>query len=38
MKKYKEIEGEKTYIKNNKLKIKKIKEIYEKNGAKCQYE
>lgn len=38
MKKYKEIEGEKSYIKNNKLKIKKLKEIYEKNGAKCQYE
>lgn len=38
MKKYLEIEGEKSYIKHNKLKVAKLKEIYEKNGAKCQYE
>ena len=38
MKKYLEIEGKKTYIKHNKLKVTKLKEIYEKNGAKCQYE
>ena len=37
MKKYLEIEGEKTYIKHNKLKVDLLKEIYEKNGAKCQY-
>lgn len=37
MKKYLQIEGDKSYIKNNKLKVKKIKEIYEKNGATCKY-
>lgn len=37
MKKYLQIEGEKSYIKNNKLKVKKIKEIYENNGATCKY-
>lgn len=37
MKKYLEIEGDKTYIKNNKLKVSILKEIYEKNGAKCHY-
>lgn len=37
MKKYNQIEGEKSYIKNNKLNVDKMKEIYEKNGATCKY-
>lgn len=37
MKKYLQIEGEKTYIKNNKLKIDEIKKIYERNGATCKF-
>lgn len=37
MNKYLKIEGEKTYIKNKKLKIDSIRKIYEKNGAKCTY-
>ena len=37
MKDYLSIEGEKTYIKNNKVKIKELKKIYEKNGAICTY-
>ena len=37
MKKYKKQEGEKVYIKNNKVIVKKLKEIYEKNGATGKY-
>lgn len=37
MKKYLQIEGEKTYIKNNKLKVDEIKKIYERNGATCKF-
>ena len=37
MKKYLKIDGEKIYIKNNKLKVVELKKIYEKNGAKCTY-
>ena len=37
MDRYLEIEGDKPYIRHKKVKVKKIKEIYEKNGAKCTY-
>ena len=37
MNKYLKIEGEKVYIKNKKVKVIKLKEIYEKNGASCKY-
>lgn len=38
MKKYIKQEGDKVYIKNNKVLVKKLKEIYEKNGATCKYQ
>lgn len=37
MDKYLEIEGDKSYINNKKIKVGKMKEIYEKNGAICKY-